>query len=134
MKKYRKSIVAIVTGLALSSAYASVNHTPTQLVDLACPNEWKNLDIVIDPASVTWGNTADKEAFHDYQRAYFIAQTKSWGGMDNRYADDALTVASECALRKNIVVDNYFNKPIDITTTLKKRINIVPLIMSLLFD
>ncbi len=134
MQIYLKVFAAGLIGLSLSSAYATVSHTPAQLVDIACPTEWKNIDVTIDPASVSWSNTADKNAFLDYQDTYVMAITKTWGSTDDRYADDALTVASECALRKNTVVDAYFNKTIDTTTTLRERFNIVPYIFSLLFD
>lgn len=126
--------LVLVLALSTTSAYAVVSHTPTELVEIACPTEWANIDVVVDPASLNWGGTADKNAFLDYQDSYIMQVTKSWGSMDDQYADDALTVASECALRKNTVVDNYYNKPIDTTTILNVRISIAPLIMGLLLD
>ena len=132
MKIYLKIMLGCVIGMSLSTAHAVVSHTPTELLEMACPTEWKNLDVTIDPASVTWGGTADKNAFLEYQDRYEMNTTLSWGSMDNQYVDDPLTVASECALRKNTVVDNYYNKVIDTFTVLKKRINIVPFIMGLL--
>ncbi len=134
MHGYKKILIGLLAGLYVSAVTASINHTPTQLVDIACPTEWKNIDVTIDPNSVSWANTTDRNAFLDYQDTYIVDVTKSWGSMNDAYADDALTVASECALRKNIVVDNYFSKPVDITTVLRERINIVPFIMGLLFD
>lgn len=133
--KHKKYAAMSFISLFLSaSAYAVVNHTPTQLVDIACPTEWKNLDVVIDPNDLNWANSADSTAFEDYQEAYLMDVTKGWDSLDVRYADDALTVASECALRKNTVVDNYFNKIIDDITVLQARISIAPFIMGLLLD
>lgn len=136
MSKFFKTCAICVTGFALSSALASasVNHTPAQRVDMACPTQWKNLDVVIDPKHLSWSNSTDKNAFLAYQKAYRMDITKTPGAMNDQYANDALTVASECALRKNLAVDNYFNKVIDTETALLKRINILPFIMPLLFD
>jgi len=125
--------IAMMAG-GVSVAQASVNYTPTQLVDMAGPTEWKNLDVVINPSALHWENTADKNAFLTYQDAYLMEVTKSWDAMDDQYADDALTVASECVLRKNIVMDDYFNKVIDTFTVLRKRIAVAPFIMGILFD
>lgn len=132
MNKIQK--IFLILTLSSTSTYAVVSHTPTQLLDMACPTEWKNIDVVIDPASVSWSSAADKNAFLEYQDRYEMHTTKSWSSVDNQYVNDPLTVASECALRKNIVVDNYYNKPIDVATILKARIHITPIIMSLLLD
>ncbi len=124
---------AVVLSSLAQASWAIVNHTPSQLVSMACPTEWKNIDVVIHPNDLNWANTTDRNTFLDYQDGYIMFNvTKSWGTRDQRYADDALTVASECALRKNTVVDSYFNKTIDTTTILRARINSVPILMYLL--
>ena len=108
--------------------------TATQVLDRACPEASKNLDEVIQANTLTpnWSSASDKADFIDYLRHYIIQETKEYSPHHPLYADDWLTVASECILRKNKVIDDYFNKNIDETMWVdrNRRLRILMMILN----
>ncbi len=115
------------------SSQAQTPFTVAQAYDAACPEQWKLLNVEIKPADFTttpWANAADRAAFKEYWQRYIIHSTLDTTQFD-ALADDPVTVASECALRRDKVVDNYFAKAIDTVTTWARKVNIIPIIMML---
>lgn len=115
------------------SAQAATPLTVTQAVLAACPDRWQAFDTLIDPGDVPadfWGSTADRNAFLDYRQRYLFDVTTT-STSPSVLAGDALTVASECALRRNKAVDQHFSKTID-TTVWGKRLNLSPILQMLL--
>ena len=129
-------VCAALIGLAPLTTEARTAWTAAQAYNAACPEQWKLLNTTIDPAAFSttpWSNAADRAAFREYWRRYLFKSSLNISNFD-AIADDPITVASECALRRDRIVDNYFGKVIDTVTAWYNKINLTAIIMMLLGD
>ena len=137
MKKLKVllGIAIIIAATFFRINIAGSQSSPSDLVLSACPQMWNNLDVEVNPATNNYwnGSTSDRNDFIEYQRQFVIKTSIDSVSFDQN-ADDAITVASECVLRKNKAVDVYFGKVIDDTTKWTDRAAIITILLSELMD
>ncbi len=128
-------VLVTLASILWTGAVSATQPSNAELVDDACPTQWKNLDIIIDPTiSNHWQSNASDEAdFVGFLRQYLFSTTLDTSNFEAN-ADDAITVASECLLRKNMALDAYFNKTIDTTTKLASRAGILTVLFNYILN
>ncbi len=122
---------ALAVALVLGTAPVLSAETIVDAQKRACPETWKLLDRVIsvNTNTVPWASSSDKTDFKDYLKDYLITATRSESPASATYADDVLTVASECALRTGPVVDQYFGKSTSNTDFVDRKLRLKVLMM-----